>query len=180
MKAIKETKTINTQTGEINKDTKYTDLLFDYERGFIFWSTKNHIRTFLELPIPAEFSLLDKGRITELRQYIIKDSQKIGYKSNGVIKPFTVKKISRIIQTSERQSKVFLKKCKKHKIIKELKIDEKTWFLFNPLYGMRAKRLTVDAYIAFQDELRPHLPYWVINKFLEQAKEITTRPVVIE
>ena len=180
MKALKEVKIINPQTGEVSVNQSYIDLMFDYEKGFLFWNTRNHIRTFIDLPIPNAFSLLEKGRIVEIRQYIIKDSQKIGYKSNGVIKPFTIKKISKVIQASERQAKAFIKKCKEYKLMKEMLIDGVTWYLFSPLYGMRSKRLTIDTYIAFQDELRRVLPWWVVVKFLEQAKEITTKPVMIK
>lgn len=180
MKALKEIKYINPQTGEVAVKKTYADLAFDYEKGFLFWVKRNSLRTFIDEPIPSAFSLLDKGRLTELRQYIIKDSQRLGYKSNGIIKPLTIQKLSRIIQASERQTRAFLKKCKRYSLIKEILADDVTWYVFNPIYGIRSKRLTIDTYIMFQEELRHRLPEWAVNKFLEQAKELNVKPRIVE
>ena len=73
---------------------------------------------------------------------------------------------------TERQCKAFIKKLKAYNIIKEVKFDELTYFAFNPLYGFKGKRLCLNVYLFFQDELKEVLPKWAVEKFAGEAEEI--------
>ena len=122
---------------------------------------------------------MDEGRIARIKKYILWENQLITYRSGNTIKPVTIKDLSRIWDTTERQCREFIRKLKGHGIIKEVRIDEKKYFCFNPIYGMKDKRITLTLFIIFQEEMKVILPQWVIQKFLEQVNEIAPRIKIV-
>jgi len=74
---------------------------------------------------------------------------------------------------SERQCKALIRKMKKEKIIKEIAFDGGIYFAFNPLFGLKERRLTIHVFVFFQEELKNVLPNWAIVRFLQEAKELS-------
>lgn len=178
-RAIKLTQYINPETGEIYEKKQYVDMQFN-EDGYLFWNRKSNVKTFIEHPLPKDFTWTEKGRINELKHYILRENQFLVFRSGNNIKPIGVKEMMRILDMSERQCKALIKKMKKYNIIKEVKFDGLTYFAFNPLYGFKGKRLNLNVYLFFQDELKKVLPNWVIEKFAGEAKLLKPRFQIIK
>jgi len=180
MRAIKKTSYINTETGQCFDKQRFVDMQFDDENGYLFWNQKSHVKTFLDSPLPKDFTWAERGRIEELKHYMLQDSQLLVYRSNNCIKPLTVKHFCRILDMSERQCGALIKKMKQAGIIKEVKTNGLTYFAFNPVYGLKAKRISLLMFLWFQEELKKTLPEWAIHKFLEQAKELKPEIEIIK
>ncbi len=129
--------------------------------------------------MPKDFTWAERGRIDELRYYIIKENQLLGYRS-GIIKPLGIKEMAKIFNAGERQIKDLVKKMKKNNILKEVSINGIAWYAFNPLYGLKGKRITYTIFTIFQEELTSVLPIKVVNTFILQAEEIKDNIKIIE
>lgn len=170
--AIKQSNYIDPSTGEVFY-TKEERLRLQFnEKGYLFRKDKNGFRNFSDYPLPDCFSWSERGRIDALKYQIAGDDQLLVHRVGGRIHPIGAPEIAKILKMSERQCKELLAKMIKHKVVKECILDGRTFYMFNPLYACRGRRITFTVYVVFQDELNKVLPAWVINKFLEQAKEI--------
>jgi len=178
---IKQTTYLDKTTGEFNKRVQHVDLQFTDE-GYLWLNRKTNVKTFVEVPLSSEFTWSEKGRINELKHYILKDNQFLVYRSGNFLKPLTTDEMCKknVLDLSKRQCQALIKKMKSLKIIKEISFSGITYFAFNPLYGFKGKRLSLTVFMFFQDELMPTLPAWVMNKFSETAVELRPMFKVIE
>ena len=174
-KMLKTTSYTDTSNGLTTEKQQYVDAQFS-DNGYLFWCKKNSVKTFIDTPLPNEFTWAERGRLTELQHYMLKDNQLIVYRSNKGITPITVNDMCRIFEMSDRQCKALVIKAKQYKIIKEVSIDGIKYFAYNPIYGFKGKRMSVIVFILFQEELKSKMPAWVINKFMNEAEEI--RPTI--
>lgn len=179
-KALKTVTYDNPETGETVSKQSLVDMKFSYTSGYMFYKQKNCIRTFLDNPLPSELTWAEKGRIEALKHYILTDNQFLVYRSNNVIKPITVKELVRILDMSERQCKILIKKLKQYGVIKEVEIGGVIYFSFNPIYGFKDTRINLTVFLMFQSELTKILPQWVINNFTQQAKELDSKIKIIK
>ena len=164
-------------TRYINKDGEYIDRVSYVtspidDDGYLFWVNKLNVKTFIEQDLPKGFTWADRGRVEALKKMILRDNQFLCYRTNGRVKPIGVKEIANMLELSDRQTKTFVKKLKSNGIIKEVSFDNMRYFAFNPMYGFKGKRLSLNVYIFFQKELDPVLPEWVKREFLRQVAEI--------
>lgn len=178
-KQIKTISYLNQETGEYNEKKTYVDMQFN-DDGYLFWKNKNSIKSFFDVSLPSELSWSERGKVEEIRHYILKENQMLVYRSNKGINPLTVKEIARITQTGERQATNFINKLKACKVIKEVSIAGVNYYCFNPIYGLKDKRINLTIFIIFQDELKEVLPKWVLTKFLDQVKDINPNIKVIK
>lgn len=172
-KAIQKTYTIDQNTGEYNTRTRYVDNLFS-KRGYVLKYNNDYIKLFLDKGLPDECSLTDCGRFYRLTRYIVGENQLLGYRSDK-LKPLTIEKMAEMFDCSERQIRRFIKQMKEYGVIKEVTINEVKWYAVNPLYALKSKYLSLTTFIIFQKELIPILPNWVINKFMQEAQELTDK-----
>lgn len=172
-KAIQKTYTIDQNTGEYNARTRYVDNLFS-KRGYVLKYNNDYIKLFLDKGLPDECSLTDCGRFYRLTRYIVGENQLLGYRSDK-LKPLTIEKMAEMFDCSERQIRRFIKQMKEYGVIKEVTINEVKWYAVNPLYALKSKYLSLTTFIIFQKELIPILPNWVINKFMQEAQELTDK-----
>jgi len=170
-KAQKLVRYMDRTSGEYKDRVQYVDLQFDDEDGYLWWSKKLSVKTFIDLPLPKSFTWSERGRIHELKHYMLKDNQFLVYRSNKTIKPVTIPVMRRILSMSERQCSSLVKKMKAEKVIKEVSFGGQVFFAFNPIYGFKGKRLSLTVYLFFQAELQDVLPKWVVDKFAEIAPE---------
>lgn len=170
----------NPITGEHTEKKSYVDMMFDDEAGYIAWTKKKSVKTYIDHPFPKEFTWAEKGRIETLKHYILKDNQFLVYRSNRAIKPIEIKQLCTILELSERRAKLFIKKMKQYVILKEVSFNGMVYYSFNPLYGLKDRRITSTLYLIFQEELQEYLPQWVITKFVEQAEELKPELKVIK
>lgn len=126
---------------------------------------------FLNKPLPRDFSLVDCGRFYKLTQYLVKENQLLGYKTDK-IKPLTVEKMSELFGQSEKQTRLAIKRFKNERIIKEVVINDVKWYAINPMYALKSKYLSTTTFLIFQEELIPNLPAWVVRKFMSDVKEL--------
>lgn len=163
---------INPETGEVAEKRSFVDMLYSEDAGYIAWSRNNCIKTYTEMQLPTNFTWAERGRIEELKKYIMKGNQFLVYRSHNTIKPLSVDRLSDILELSNRGVKDFMKKLKTFGVIKEVYFNGQTYYSFNPMYGLMHKRITLTLFLIFQNELSEVLPKWVINKFVEQAPNI--------
>jgi hypothetical protein len=166
------TNVIDKGTGELIRQRRtFADALFDEDEGYVFQSKKPYVKTFFDTPLPKEFTWSEKGKLSQLKFSILSDNQLLVYRgNNNIIKPYGTREFEKMWGVHERQTQNLIKKAKEYKVLKEISIDGIKYFAFNPLYGTKGKRLTVTAYLIFQNELREVLPGWVIAKFADQAE----------
>lgn len=166
-------------TGEVvGEKQTYIDKIFDEEEGYLCWNRRSSFRSFLDVPLPDTLSWADKGRADRLKHFMLKDNQLLVYRSGNTIKPLGVAQIAKHLELNERNAKRFINKLKKCGVIKEVSINKQVFYMLNPKYFFKGKRLTSFVYIAFQEELKKELEPWVVLRFSEQAKEITDIRVV--
>lgn len=177
-KILKQTNYIDTGTGECFTKNSYVDIAFDNEEGYLCWAKRSSTKAFLDMPLPDKLNWAEKGRAESLKYYLLRNNQLLAYRSGNAIKPLSVHEIGKHIGLSDVCAKRFVTKLKKHGIIKEVTISDQTYFMLNPLYFFKGKRLSLFVYIAFQKELKEQLPPWVIQRFADQAKEITEIKVI--
>lgn len=170
----------NLETGEITETRpQIREMQFSDERGYLFRFRDNYVRIFSDSPLPSSLSWSEKGKLAELQSYIIGDSQLLGYRSNGKFCPLTIKEIANIFKCKERYAYHTINQAKIKGIIKEIVFDGDTWYSYNPLYGLKNKRLTLHAYVVWQNELCDVIPDWVKKRFSEQCKDNPSIPKVV-
>ncbi len=172
MKGEKVVRYINPKTGEGYEKKNWVDLVFD-DDGYLFWVKKNHVRSFLDIPMPDCLSWAERGKVDYLKRFMMKNSQVLCYRSGNELKALADEDVARLLSMSVRYAKALIRKLVKLGVIKSFVGSDGTkWYMFNPIYGMRGKRLDGTVYALFQKELDPYLPEWVRRKFAQQAKEI--------
>ena len=126
----------------------------------------DYIKMFMDENLPSECSLNDCGKFYRLTKYIVGNNQLLGIRSSRGFKPLTLEKIALICDSSERQTKTYLRKMKKLGIIKDVVINNEKWYAINPLYALKGKYITFSTFITFMEELKAKLPEWVIKEFM--------------
>ena len=137
------------------------------EEGYRFPSHKAGARLFRDVQLPKEINYPDKGRLYDLSQLMVGNSNLIGYKQGGRIHGYTVQELCSLVNLKGSRGREFFTKMLKHKVIKKLDAG----FYMNPAYFMSTgQRLSLELFINFQEELVPLLPKWVITEFLNKAQ----------
>jgi hypothetical protein len=179
-KILKTVRYQNKNSGEFQEYSYLTEPIFDEEEGYLFKPKTHSIREFLDRPLPPCLSWSEQGRINRLKYYMLADNQFLVYRSNDSLKPITEAEIGRILEMSDRQVKALIRKAKLIGIFREIKCDGLTYFVFNPVYACKSRRITLTMFLLFQKELKEVLPKWVVGKFLSQANEIKPNFEVIK
>ena len=147
---------------------------FDPEKGYNFRYKSFSIKSYLDIPLPKDFTDSELGKILRLSRHIYANSNMLGKRKNNYIKPYTQDDILKILCLKDRQGRAFMKKVIDNKVIRRYEFTEQgkhfVQFYFNPIYFFSGTYLNVNLFILFQDELNKYLPPWVITKFLEQVE----------
>ena len=154
--------------GELISETNkhFTDSMND--DGYRFPSHKAGARLFRDVVLPKIISYQDKGRLYDLSQLMVGNTNLIGYKEKGKIYGYTDNEIGSIVELSGKRGREFVKRMVVNKIIKKLDAG----YYMNPAFFMSTgQRLSLDLFINFQDECTPLLPKWVLSEFMMQARE---------
>jgi hypothetical protein len=88
--------------------------------------------------------------------------------------------MAEIFGTGVRQTKELIKKMKDYKVIKEVSIDGEIWYAFNPIYGLKGKRITNTIFVIFKRELIKVLPPHIVNNFLYQTENLRKNIKIID
>ena len=139
-------------------------------KGYNFKYKSINIKSYLDIPLPNNFSDTEVGRIYRLSRKIYSDSNLLARRSNNEIKPLTKQDIQYLIGIHRNNFNPFWKKVLKHKIIKLIPFGDRSFYCFNPIYFNSTTYLPVYLYIAFQQELGAYLPEWVVGKYLDMQE----------
>jgi hypothetical protein len=173
-KILRETviKDMDMETGEIlNTSSKqmYLSKKFDNGMGYLWRNRGCGVKTFFDVPYPKEMSMIDRGRMATLAKYIWHDTNMLGYRGHGRIKPYDVKSIGEIVNLKEGQAESFIKRMIKLGIIKRIEVPFGDYleiqFYINPIYYFAGPRLSGNLYVLFHQELDKYLPDWVKAEF---------------
>lgn len=164
--------TTTKQTRYINENGEYTNVYEEKvierynEQGYLYKNKTKFLKDFLDETYPSELSWADRGRLGRL-EHEIKENQLLVYESNHVIKPHTIKTLSKILECSDRQTRTLINKCKKLNVLGEAKINGERYYLLNPRYKLHGNRISMIVWIVFQDYFRCTLPKYAYDYFLE-------------
>ena len=170
----------NTQTGETCEKKSYVTAIFDDELGLLAWPNKKSIKTYIDDRLPDEFTWAEKGRIEELKHYILRDNQFLVYRSGNVIKPIEAQQLQNIFGLSQDRARKLIKKLKHFSIIKEVNFNNLVYYSFNPIYGFKDKRITLTLYLIFQEELKDRISPYDRSRFIQQAAELKPMVTIIK
>lgn len=138
------------------------------EEGYRFPSHKAGARLFRDVKMPEGITYQDKGRLYDLSQLMVGNTNLIGYREHGRIKGYSDSEIGGIVSLSGKRTKEFIKRMVQKNILRKLDAG----YYVNPAYFMSTgQRLSLELFIHFQDALTPILPKWAVNHFLAQAKK---------
>jgi len=155
---------------------------WDEEKGLKFVVQGGSVKIFTQVPIPDELTQQELGRIHILSRHTWKDSNMIGYRGHGGVRPYDIKGISRILgrpeidngirvmkPLAERQTKKFLKKLMDLNIIAQAKVEtgghKEIQYYFNPLYVFNGDRINHTLYALFNRTLKYYISEYDQRKF---------------
>ncbi len=143
---------------------------FKEGRGYNFKYKSINIKTYLDIPLPECFKDPEVGKIYRLSRHIYSDSNLLAKRVHHSIRPMSKAEIQDIVGLHRNNFNPFWKKLIRHKVIKLIILDGQEYFCFNPLYFNSTTYLPLYLFIAFQRELKEHLPEWVIKKYLDMRE----------
>jgi hypothetical protein len=162
-----------TQDGELTKDDYY--LIYDPFKegvGYNFKYRSAFVKNYLGISLPFGengFTDIELGRIYRISRLMYSDSNLLASRSNNDIVPVSRDEIQLMLKMHRTKFVPFWKKILEYQILKPIKYDSGTFFCMNPLYYNSTTYLPIEIYLAFQDELKDHLPEWVIEKYLNMV-----------
>lgn len=169
----KRTMIVDETTGEIVSDKSRTiSAAFDEEKGYLLWPRKNFARSFADIDFPAQMTMIDRGRMATLAKRIWSNTNMLGYRGNGGVRPYDYSKIGEVIGLKERQARTFVDKMVRFGVMAKVNIEiegkKEIHFYVSPLYFFSSNRIPLNLYLIFRKQLDAVLPQWVIQRFREQ------------
>jgi hypothetical protein len=157
-------------TGEEFSTKIYTfPATFDEDKGYLFWTRKSFAKSFLDVPFPSEMSKLDIAHMTLLSKHLWSNTNLLGYRGHGGIKPYGIDDIAQAIELKPRQTYNFIQKMIALGMIARVDVrteqTKETHYYVNPIYYFSNNRLSLNLYLIFRKQLDEVLPDWVKNKF---------------
>lgn len=152
------------------KRTKFPDR-FDEEKGYLFWNQTSFVKTFQDASLSDSITKIDMANLYLLSKKIYSNTNMIGHRSNGGIRPLSIEQMADVIKDTKRHAVTFLNRMIKERIIAKIDIylgkDVVTQYYFNPIYFFSSNRLSLNLYLLFQQDLDPLLSQYVRQKFNE-------------
>ena len=173
---IKQTRLIDDRTGEIVSDKKcLTSPMFDDEKGYLLWPRKSFSKSFHDVDFPVGMNDLEIGRMARLAKRIFSNTNMLGYRGNGGVKPYSIDMIGNALNLKQRQARKFVDKMIQYGVMAKVKIESeerKDYQLYvNPIYFFSSNRIPLNLYLIFRKQLDEVLPEWVKMEFMRQRME---------
>lgn len=170
----KTTMYIDENTGEVvGQRSRTVGNRFDPEKGYLFRNQAGKFSSFFDVPFPEDMTDIEIGRMTRLAKKMWGQTNMLGYRGNGGVKPFDMAGMSKVVGLGKSQTYNFVKKMIKLGVIAKVKIESKGQidyqYYVNPLYYSSSNRITLNLYLLFRKQLDPYMPSWARQKFIEQA-----------
>jgi hypothetical protein len=146
--------------------------VFDEAKGYLFWARKSFAKSFHDVDFPEEMNDLEIGRMAKLAKRIWSNTNMLGYRGNGGVRPYSVEMIAAFLKMKPRQTYRFIEKMVKLGVIARVKIDtggnKETHLYVNPIYFCSTNRIPLNLYLIFRKQLDEVLPDWVKEKYRKQ------------
>jgi hypothetical protein len=161
-------------TGEIySQKSQLTGKRFDHEKGYLFRNQAGGFSQFYDVPFPDDMTDIEIGRMTRLAKKMWRNTNMLGYRGNGGIKPYDIGGIARVIGLQQRQAYNFINKMIALGVVAKVRIDSKGMtdyqYYVNPLYYNSSNRIPLNLYLLFRKQLDPYIPSWARRLYIEQA-----------
>ncbi|MCK9325466.1 MAG: hypothetical protein M0P69_08195 [Bacteroidales bacterium] len=142
---------------------------FDEAKGYLFWARKSFAKSFHGVDFPEEMSDMEIGRMARLAKRIWSNTNMLGYRGNGGVRPYTVEMIADILKMSTRQAYRFVEKMIRLGILAKVKVDTRgtveTSLYVNPIYFCSTSRIPLNLYLIFRKQFDEVLPAWVLERY---------------
>lgn len=140
------------------------------DKGYKLSPNRSSIRRLKGVPYPRSVTKVDKLYFMILSDYLLGDSNMIGYRgNNNDYKPMDVDQMAELLEVSRRTAYLFLNKSKKNGMIAESKIEVgrkiETQYYMNPIFFSAVRNVSLHLYLLFKEQLDPVLPDWVQIKY---------------
>lgn len=160
MKQRQLTQRYNAESGEVvyskDEDINSFDRFKDGNKGYLFIANNRKLIHSRSPGWPKDLSSKDKGQLWDLCERL---------ETNGIImdRQFPLKRsgIAKLLQLHRNSVNALLGRLT---ALGVARWHEDALYI-NPLYVAASSYLPPDLYSVFQQELNPHLPPWVIDKF---------------
>jgi hypothetical protein len=141
-------------------------------RGYNFKYKSAAIKSYLSIELPSAFTDNEYGKLWRLSKKIYSDSNLLAKRVENEIHPLSKPEIMAIVGVHRANFAPFWNKALKYKIIKPVRLGDFEYFCFNPLYYNTTTYMPLYLFIAFQDELKEHVPEWVVQKYLNMKENL--------
>lgn len=164
---------VNSSTGEIaGRSQKELPEYFKPESGYRLMARTKNVRTFPEIPFPAELSRMELGHLCFLSRSIWANTGALGDTKRRSFKPFSDEALLKHVGfTDERYAQKWLKKMVRLSLLRSVDVNlpdgsqERQWYI-NPLYFC-PMHLTRQAYLIWRDQVEMLCPEYVRQLFDE-------------
>jgi hypothetical protein len=172
---IKKTFVYDGETGEkYSEKQKHFPPAFDEEKGYLFWPRKSFSKSFTGIDFPEEMNDLEIGRMARLAKMIWSNTNMLGYRGSGGVKPYSTEMIAGILKIKPRQAYRFIEKMILLGLIARVKIEtetgKETQFYVNPIYFFSSNRIPLSLYLLFRNQLDHYLPAWVKTEYAKTGR----------
>jgi hypothetical protein len=167
--------TINEHGEPVNSKVRKFYSPFKEGKGYNFKYKSATIKSYLGVELPKCFSDNECGKMYRLSKHIYSDSNLLAKRVKDGIRPLTKQDIIEIIGVHRANFTPFWKKIIRNKIIKPIVMNDEEYFCYNPLYYNTTQYMPLYLFIAFQNELKEHLPGWVVKRYLDMCEAIENK-----
>jgi len=169
-KILKRTQYINTGNGVIQKeDARFVTAAFDDEKGYLFWARKGFAKSFADVDFPKAMTMKERGQMATLAKKMWSNTNMLGYRGNGGVKPYNDEQIGTIVGLKAYQGKAFVRKMIRVGMIAKVTVttegERVIQYYINPIYFFGSNRIPLNLYLIFKNQLDKVLPAWVLEKY---------------
>ena len=162
------------QDGELLDESSFL-LYYPFKEGvgYNFKYRSTFVKNYLGISLPCDpkgktgFTDLELGRVYRISRLMYSDSNLLARRTNNHLVPISRNEIQIMLGMHRTKFVPFWKKISQYSILKPLEYDNDTYFCMNPLYYNSTTYLPIHIFLAFQKDLKEHLPDWAIEKYLE-------------
>lgn len=151
---------------------------FNEDRGYSLYAHGKTINSRKTVDFPSDMNKLQIANMMLLSKHLQVDTNVLVYRTNKGDAPMTVKHISSIIGTQDRQTRRFIGKMiqlqlMSRQVVKTMernKIHKAIHYVINPMYFMNGKTISPNLYEIFRGSMDKHLPSWVVDKYQKRLE----------
>lgn len=173
---IKRTQYIDDASGEIcSTQVQHIAAAWREDQGYLFWARKSYSKSFQDVPYPPGMSTLEIGQMAVLAKKIWSNTNMLGYRGNGGVRPYDTDDIARILAVGMRRAQQFVRKMIRLGMLARVEIRtedrQETQYYVNPIYFFSSNRIPLGLYLIFRAELDRVMPAWVRDEYARKKSK---------